>query len=207
MMKKTLLIVSLLMLVACGQNETTGISVAESAKKSVVVETESVSSSLSNIENAKEKLDFFKLIKVFQNSEVEKAQAKELEWNQRLVEAKNNADVQSIVAEQLVFYRKARDGFADLKLETAEGQAVLLNLQQGFSGMCSILEKLQKIDVSQPEGMVLSNELVPKIKVATYKIIEGMQMWTQMGKKYGVPIDKQAEEKFNNKIKEVKGKF
>ena len=159
------------------------------------------------IANYDEKVDIHKIGLALRNAGIAQGGQKEAEWNQRLAAAKNDRDIKAVLNEQLYFYRKVMQALSGLEMSSKQGQDVHARLSDGFSGMVRVLERLKNQDLTSPEGMVLMNEAMPEIQQHGLGIAQAMRMWVEMMKANNQHIDKEAETRFWQKIKDVEQKL
>ncbi|MCP1659294.1 hypothetical protein [Neisseria perflava] len=160
-----------------------------------------------NIAHYEEKLDVAKISQALKNAGFEKGEQKEAEWNRRLAAVTTNEEVQAVVRDQLMYYRQAEQELSAINTVSQQGTQVRQKMLNGFSGMCRILEIMQKLDMTSPEGAVQLNELNPKIKEYGTEIMQGLQLFVQLVKESGQSYNKKAEAKMQGKLKELEGKL
>ena len=112
------------------------------------------------------------------------------------------ADIRAVVADQLRHYRSGAEALAGLEMRSEQGREVHRNIKAGFDGMAGILQSLQTLDLDSAEGLVRMDEMSPQIIGYANQMMQGMQGWMDMMKKYH-HVDKAAEEKFKRKMREI----
>ena len=160
-----------------------------------------------NIANYDEKVDVNKIGLALKKAGVDKGQQKEAEWNQRLAAAKTDADVKSVLREQLDMYRQGQQVLSGLEMSSEKGRTIHTHLLNGFAGTVATLEPLQNLDLSSAEGIVVMNETMPKIRQYGMEIVQGMKLWMDLMKANNQPMDAAAEARFQEKMKEVEAKL
>ena len=160
-----------------------------------------------NIANYDEKVDVAKIGLALKKAGVDKGQQKEAEWNQRLAAAKTDADVKSVLKEQLDMYRQGQQVLSGLEMSSEKGRTIHTHLLNGFTGTVATLESLQNLDLSSAEGVVVMNESMPKIQQYGMEIVQGTKLWVDLMKANNQPMDAAAEARFQDKMKEVEGKL
>ena len=160
-----------------------------------------------NIANYDEKVDVNKIGLALKKAGVDKGQQKEAEWNQRLAAAKTDADVKSVLREQLDMYRQGQQVLSGLEMSSEKGRTIHTHLLNGFTGTVATLEPLQNLDLSSAEGIVVMNETMPKIRQYGMEIVQGMKLWMDLMKANNQPMDAAAEARFQEKMKEVEAKL
>ena len=160
-----------------------------------------------NIANYDEKVDVAKIGLALKKAGVDKGQQKEAEWNQRLAAAKTDADVKSVLKEQLDMYRQGQQVLSGLEMSSEKGRTIHTHLLNGFTGTVATLEPLQNLDLSSAEGVVIMNESMPKIQQYGMEIVQGTKLWVDLMKANNQPMDAAAEARFQEKMKEVEGKL
>ena len=160
-----------------------------------------------NIANYDEKVDVAKIGLALKKAGVDKGQQKEAEWNQRLAAAKTDADVKSVLKEQLDMYRQGQQVLSGLEMSSEKGRTIHTHLLNGFAGTVATLEPLQNLDLSSAEGIVVMNETMPKIRQYGMEIVQGMKLWMDLMKANNQPMDAAAEARFQEKMKEVEAKL
>ena len=156
-----------------------------------------------NIAGYDEKVDIHTIGMALEKAGVAQGQQKESEWNRRLAAAKNDADFKAVLNEQLHFYRQATDALSGLKMNSEKGRRIHEHLSGGFGGVTGMLETLQTIDLTSPEGMVTANAAKSQMQQYALDIAQGMQMWIDMMKENNYDIDKAAEAEFREKMQAV----
>lgn len=160
-----------------------------------------------SIANYKEKVDIATLTIALKKSGIAQMQGKEAEWNTRLAQAKSDAEIKMVLQEQLNAYRRANEALAGLKMQSEQGKATYAQLKSGLQGTQDILERLQKVDLTQPQGTVLANELLPQIKQHGRDIVSGTIQLMEMMKTNGFDFNEQYEKAFQEEIKEAQEKL
>ncbi len=160
-----------------------------------------------NIANYDEKVDVNKIGLALKKAGVDKGQQKEAEWNQRLAAAKTDADVKSVLREQLDMYRQGQQVLSGLEMSSEKGRTIHTHLLNGFAGTVATLEPLQNLDLSSAEGIVVMNETMPKIRQYGMEIVQGMKLWMDLMKANNQPMDAAAEARFQEKMKELEPKL
>ena len=160
-----------------------------------------------NIANYDEKVDVNKIGLALKKAGVDKGQQKEAEWNQRLAAAKTDADVKSVLREQLDMYRQGQQVLSGLEMSSEKGRTIHTHLLNGFTGTVATLEPLQNLDLSSAEGVVVMNESMPKIQQYGMEIVQGTKLWVDLMKANNQPMDAAAEARVQDKMKEVEGKL
>ena len=138
---------------------------------------------------------------------MDKGQQKEAEWNQRLAAAKTDADVKSVLREQLDKHRQGQQVLSGSEMSSEKGRTIHPHLVNGFTGTVATLEPLQNLDLSSAEGIVVMNETMPKIRQYGMEIVQGMKLWMDLMKANNQPMDAAAEARFQEKMKEVEAKL
>ena len=209
-MKKTFSITLLAMLLAACQQEPAQPSPAASTPQPVAASTTLSASEpqqLNKILNYQEKWDVAAIGLALQKSDMAQMQGKEAEWNARLAQAKTDADIKAVLNEQLAAYRALNEALSGLEMKSESGKTVFAKMKSGTQGVQGVLEQLQKVDLMQPQGAVLANELTPKIKQHVQDIATGMSQWVDMMKANGFNINQQDEQAFQEKMKEIQEKL
>lgn len=218
-MKKTFSITLLAMLLAACQQEPAQPSPAASTPQPVAASTTLsasepqqlnkilTESETNNILNYQEKWDVAAIGLALQKSDMAQMQGKEAEWNARLAQAKTDADIKAVLNEQLAAYRALNEALSGLEMKSESGKTVFAKMKSGTQGVQGVLEQLQKVDLMQPQGAVLANELTPKIKQHVQDIATGMSQWVDMMKANGFNINQQDEQAFQEKMKEIQEKL
>ena len=160
-----------------------------------------------NIANYDEKVDIYKIRLALEKAGVDKGLQKEAEWNQRLAVAKTDADVKSVLKEQLYAYRKGEQALSGLEMNSEKGRVIHRHLLNGFAGNATILESLQNLDLNSAEGIVVMNESIPKIQQYGMEIVQGMKLWVELMKANDQPMNAAAEKEIQEKMKEVEAKL
>lgn len=217
-MKRNLLTATLLLvLAACSQEKamekgsvtpgTTTANVSKTASAVPITTSSSVPETDDGILGYELKLDVARLALALSKTEMKNAQHKEAEWNQRMAQAKNNADVQSVIAEQLALYRQAEETLQPVEMSSEQGKRIHGQMLGGFKGMREVLEKMQALDFDTPEALVQMQELAPRVKQHGHDLLASMQAWMTMMKENGFEPDATKEAEFNQKVQELEKKL
>ena len=160
-----------------------------------------------NIAYYHEKVDSQKIRLALKKAGFDQGRKKEAEWNQRLEVAKTDADLKSVLNEQLDFYRRGQQALAKIEMNSEQGRTIRRHLLNGFAGTVPILEAVQPVDLTSAEGEVIMNEAMPKIHQYGQEIGLGLKLWMDMLKASDQPLDADAEKAFQEKMKEVEAKL
>ena len=160
-----------------------------------------------NIAYYHEKVDSQKIRLALKKAGFDQGRKKEAEWNQRLEVAKTDADLKSVLNEQLDFYRRGQQALAKIEMNSEQGRTIRRHLLNGFAGTVPILEAVQPVDLTSAEGEVIMNEAMPKIHQYGQEIGLGLKLWMDMLKASDQPLDADAEKIFQEKMKEVEAKL
>ena len=197
-------------LAACSDSEDINQKAEKLAEKATTKQVQASSATElrpENIANYDEKVDVNKIGLALKKAGVDKGQQKEAEWNQRLAAAKTDADVKSVLREQLDMYRQGQQVLSGLEMSSEKGRTIHTHLLNGFAGTVATLEPLQNLDLSSAEGIVVMNESMPKIRQYGMEIVQGMKLWMDLMKANNQPMDAAAEARFQEKMKEVEAKL
>ena len=160
-----------------------------------------------NIAYYHEKVDSQKIRLALKKAGFDQGRKKEAEWNQRLEVAKTDADLKSVLNEQLDFYRRGQQALAKIEMNSEQGRTIRRHLLNGFAGTVPILEAVQPVDLTSAEGEVIMNEAMPKIHQYGQEIGLGLKLWMDMLKASDQPLDADTEKAFQEKMKEVEAKL
>lgn len=160
-----------------------------------------------NIAYYHEKVDSQKIRLALKKAGFNQGRKKEAEWNQRLEVAKTDADLKSVLNEQLDFYRRGQQALAKIEMNSEQGRIIRRHLLNGFAGTVPILEAVQPVDLTSEEGEVIMNEAMPKIHQYGQEIGLGLKLWMDMLKASDQPLDADTEKAFQEKMKEVEAKL
>ncbi|XXQ68685.1 hypothetical protein ACKLNO_02135 [Neisseriaceae bacterium B1] len=200
-MKKILLLVGMALALTACQPES-----QPQTKQPNSSEKDSTLASLlpENIANYAEKYDIAQFVLVAQKTGLAQGEQKASEWNTRLIGAKNNADAQAVFREQLAFYQDIETQLGALEMKSEQGKAMKAKILHGVAGIRGLLEQLQQVDLSKPEGLVIANETVAKFKPFAHDVAQGMQLFMDMMKNNGLNFDATNEAQIQEKLQQMK---
>lgn len=161
----------------------------------------------SKIEQFDEKVDTRTITMMFKKIGADKWDKKEQEWNRRLAEAKTDADVQKIFAEQFEQFDKAAKALAQIEMKSEKGKQMHALLTSGFTGMAEATGALRHFKSSSPEDQVKLEALGPKIQQHAREVMQGMQLYMDLMKEVGVKLSPEDEAKIAEKMKEANQKI
>lgn len=156
-----------------------------------------------NIPYFNEKVDVRLIGKALEKAGARDWEEKEVVWNSRLAAAKNNAEIQSVVAEQISMYRNAEQALSGLSMRTEKGKEVHDKLYRGFKGGALALAQVHKLDLTTVEGQVQMEQLNPEIQQAVVGVVGGMQLWVELMKESGHKLNAEQEAKFEREVKRL----
>ena len=160
-----------------------------------------------NIANYDEKVDVAKIGLALKKAGVDKGQQKEAEWNQRLAAAKTDADVKSVLKEQLDMYRQGQQVLSGLEMSSEKGRVIHRHLLNGLTGATGLLENALNLDFNSAESGAVMDESALKMRQYGLEIVQGINLWMDLVKANNQPMDAATEAQFQEKMKEIEGKL
>lgn len=160
-----------------------------------------------NIANYDEKVDVNKIGLALKKAGVDKGQQKEAEWNQRLAAAKTDADVKSVLREQLDMYRQGQQVLSGLEMSSEKGRVIHRHLLNGLTGATGLLENALNLDFNSAESGAVMDESALKMRQYGLEIVQGINLWMDLVKANNQPMDAATEAQFQEKMKEIEGKL
>lgn len=208
-MKKTLFTLAMMgALAACSQEKSTTEPVASAASSAPAASVAGGQPVIvAGMGTEQEKNDIEAVAKALKNGGMSDAGPKEAEWNQRLAAAKNNADVQAVLAEQLAVYEKTEAELKAMQPQSEAGKQMHAQLLSGMGGVRAILAEMKTLDFDKAEAQAKTQQLKPKMQQHAQEVMVGMQGFVDLMKANGLQAGSAQEAHFNQKMDELKEKI